>query len=516
MVHGVRAKLARRGYALAIAGAGFAAGGAVAAVASGRAQLAVPILALPPLVLLLSRRMDALAVLTLYVLLLFLVPSRLVVGPLGATGTPANIVGLLALLWWGTARLVPEGEPIRGVQPVRLAVMLFGAAVLASFVAANLALSDSRELTAATRAVLAAAAVSGPCLLAADGISSRARLDSFLRRIVGAVTFVAALGITQFFTGVDIAGAFRLPGLTPNYSFGAVAQRSIFNRVQSTAIHPIEFGVVLAFTLPLAIYLVMTAGRGRRLIPGACAAIIACGLPASVSRSAVLGIITAGIMLLAGWNCRQRLQALKVTLAFLVVVRLGVPGLLGTLRSLFTNILSDPSTTGRTDDYSVVGRFIKERPVFGRGMFTFLPGRYVVLDNQYLLAVVEMGFVGLAALLLLYLIGIFSARGSRRRSTDEATRQLGQALAGGLAAAMVTAATFDSLSFPMATGTVFLLLGATGALWRLTGGPEEVERALSPPQPRATPIRSGSRRAAGQRPASPAGEPSDPLEPVPA
>lgn len=476
MVQGLLSRTKRRPFALAAGVAGVFA--ILAALAAGRAELAVPILAIPPLVLALSRRRDALAVLTVYVLLLYWIPSRLVVGPLGATGTPANVLGLMAFAWWGCAHLIPSGEPIGGIQPVRIAVMLFGAAVLASFAAANLFLFDSQELTGAVRALLAIAAAAGPCLLAADALSTLAALNSLLRRIVKVVSLVAALGIIQFFTGADIAGTFKFPGLRANYGFGAPAQRSIFNRVQATAIHPIEFGVVLAFTLPLAVHFAVTADRGRRRVPVAFAVLIAFGLFTSVSRSAVLGVATAGAVLMAGWSRRQRLQALKITGLFLVVVRLAVPGLLGTIRSLFTNILSDPSTTGRTDDYRVVGRFIAEKPFFGRGMFTFLPQKFITLDNQYLLTVVEMGFVGLTALLLMYLVGILSARGARRRSTDPATRQLAQALAGTITAAMVTAATFDVLSFPMATGTLFLLLGIAGALWRLTGGPEEVGRSL--------------------------------------
>ena len=43
---------------------------------------------------------DAATVITLYVLLLILLPSRLIIGPLGAAGTPAQALGMLGLLWW--------------------------------------------------------------------------------------------------------------------------------------------------------------------------------------------------------------------------------------------------------------------------------------------------------------------------------------------------------------------------------------------------------------------------------
>lgn len=445
----------------------------------GRPEFLVPLLAVPPLMVA-TRRRDAVTVLTLYVMLLFVLPSRLVVGPIGSTGTPANLIGLAALAWWFATWLVPGLGVAMGSQPVRLALLLLGMSFTVSYSMANLHRFESIEISGANRALIALAALTGVCFLSADGIASRDRLDALLRRVVAGATFMASLGIIQFFTGLDIAGLFEVPGLTASYSFGDVGQRSIFNRVQGTAIHPIEFGVVLALVLPIALHYALIAPPGKRRWPVLCAGLIALAVPTAVSRSGILALGVVWIMLLLGWTWRQRGWALAGSAAFIVVVRVLVPGLVGTISSLFTNLFNDPSTTGRTDDYAVVGRFIREAPVFGRGMFTFIPSRYTTLDNQYLLTTIEMGFVGLAALVLLYLVGIFTARGARRRSADPETRQLGQALAAALLAAMVTAVTFDQLGFPMVTGVLFLLLGCAGALWRLTGGPGSSTRERVP------------------------------------
>lgn len=439
----------------------------VAAVAAGRARLAIPLLLVPPALVALKRR-DAVTLLTVYVVLLVGIPSRLVVPQLGSTGTPANMVGLVALFWWASTRLAPGLGSARGLQPLRIALTLFVSSATVSYALAYLKIFDAVQITAANRAAAVLAAVSGITLLAADGINSKARLDVLLRRLVAAAAAMATLGIVQFFTGLDIASYFQIPGLSPNYEFGAVAQRSIFNRVYATAIHPIEFGVVLSLALPLAIHYATSAPKGRRRWPVLCAVLIAFALPTSVSRSAVLALMAGVVMLFVGWTWKQRRQGLVVAFVFIAMVRATVPGLIGTMISLFTNISGDPSTTGRTDDYAYVGEYIKRAPAFGRGMFTFLPDQFTTLDNQLLLTTVEMGFVGLFALLLLYMVGICCARGARRRSADATTRQLGQALAGSILGAMLTAATFDELSFPMVTGLLFLLLGCAGALWRLT------------------------------------------------
>jgi O-antigen ligase len=78
-----------------------------------------------------------------------------------------------------------------------------------------------------------------------------------------------------------------------------------------------------------------------------------------------------------------------------------------------------------------------------------------------------MGVFGLASLFFLFVVVLFCARGVRRRSTDQATRDLAQSLAAGVMVAMLSFATFDGLSFPMATNLLFLLVGCAGALRRL-------------------------------------------------
>ncbi|MFZ5851094.1 MAG: O-antigen ligase family protein [Actinomycetota bacterium] len=435
-------------------------------------------------------RVDATTVASLFVLLLFLVPSRLVVRPVGGTGTPANLLALGALLWWATARLVPGLGGARGRQPVRAGLAPLVLVVLASYtyamlrgwtielnlhqrsdVFANLVppTLDQRaalQVSAADRGLLSLAAWAGITVLVADGVRRRADLDRLLRRLVLAASVMASLGIMQYFTGVDIAGAFRIPGLSVNGEFGAVGQRSVVRRVAATAIHPIEFGVVLAAVLPLALHYALHAPPARRRAAWLQAGLVGAALPMAVSRSGILALL----VLVPAWPARWRWRALLFAPFLAVGMRLAAPGLLGTIRSLFTNLANDPSAQGRTADFGPVLRLVAESPWLGRGFFTFMPRLYRTLDDQYLLILVELGVLGFLALLVFFGAAVGAARGARRRSGEPATRHLGQALAAAVAALAVSYATFDALGFPMAASLTFLLVGCCGALWRQVAG----------------------------------------------
>jgi O-antigen ligase len=173
-------------------------------------------------------------------------------------------------------------------------------------------------------------------------------------------------------------------------------------------------------------------------------------------------------------------------------MRFAIPGLLGTVKSLFTGFGSDPSIQGRTDDYSQVGTFVGQHPWLGRGFGTFLPKTFFFLDNQYLGIVIEAGFIGLTAMVLLFVVGVFTARGARRRSSDEEERDLYQALAASIATVMIGYITFDGFGFPMISGLLFFLLGCAGAAWRSTRTQRAAPETSSAAAPRALALAAGT------------------------
>jgi polysaccharide biosynthesis protein PslJ len=436
----------------------------------------------------LPRSMPAVGFVCAYVVLLLGVPAVLIFAPLGSPGTPANMLGMAALVWW-LAATVGGLNPVRGLTTFRVCLALLVLGVLGGYasgaasgwyapphvragindwmlMAPSIVETTQAQLSAADRGLLAVVGWVGVSLLVAEGLRSWADLDRVVSWITWVGAYMAALGLLQYTTGINIAPYYDIPGLSANWDFGSVASRSVLNRVSATASHAIEYGVVLATILPLAVHRTIHRwGERWALFP---TLLIGVGATLSVSRSAVLCIVVAFLVLLAGWPNRWRLRALAVAPFAVVALRAGFPGLVGTIYSLFESLDEDPSIDGRTQDYEAVTYLVGERPLLGRGFFTFLPQYYRILDNQYLLLLIELGILGTLAVLVYLVAGLLSARAVKARALDPAHRHLGLCLSAGSAGMLLSLATFDTLAFSMAAGTLFLMLGMSFAAWRLT------------------------------------------------
>ncbi|NYH92114.1 O-antigen ligase family protein [Actinopolymorpha rutila] len=412
-------------------------------------------------------RIDPAVVLSVFVAILMLLPSRYVVGPLGGAGTPAGLMAVACLLWYLSALITPSTTPVRGRQPLRTVVVFFVVSVLTSYAVMHAEPRAALEVNAADRGLILTAGWAGLALLAADGIPRLERLEVLRRRLVAGGSIVASLGLVQFFTGIDIAGYLAVPGLTANADFSSVLRRDEFNRPMATATHPIELGVVLTMLLPLAVHGMLHARPGTVWRHRLQVFLLLATIPMTVSRSAILGMAVAAVVMVPVWPGKVRVVALMVLGCGTVAMQAVVPGLLGTIRNLVTSIGSDSSTTARTDDYGAVLASVSHQPWFGRGLGTYLPQTYRILDNQYLGTAIETGLVGVAALLALFVAGWLLARGARRASSNPEVRHLAQCFAATMAVAAFSFGTFDALSFPMITNLMFLMLGCCAALWRL-------------------------------------------------
>ena len=415
---------------------------------------------------------DAVSLLTVYAVLRIVLPAQYVIGPLGAAGQPALLLGLGIALRWMADWLGQTRPRSRVKQPIRRFALIFLLAVLVSYLVAAMRPFSPNEQLGADRGLLNVIAWVGVMLTAMDGISTRARLDTLLRRLVMLGALEGALGILQTVAKQSFIQYFRLPGFVDNGVPIVLPVRGDFLRVAGTASHPIEYGVTLSMLLPIALHFAVTdVGRRTFLARWLPVAALALGLSQSISRSSVVCTAVALAILLLAWPSHLRRLVYLSASVFVAALAIARPGFIQTISDLFAGASSDPSILSRTDSYPIAWSFIEHAPVFGRGMGTFLAA-YWILDNQFLGSLIELGVVGLTCMLLLFLCGGVTAWQLRKaevppESIASPASRLAPALAAAIAAGCLSFAFFDAWSFYWVPSMLFLLFGCVGALRRL-------------------------------------------------
>ncbi len=414
-------------------------------------------------------RVDVAVALAAMVCLLDILPSRLVVPSLTAVGRPALVVALLLWCWWLMVRLNPRLVMV-GPQPMRWVVLAYLLSTLVSYAIGFLRGLTPMESNGADRALLAAAEFTGVILMAADGLPNWERLKMVIRVLVYCSAFMGVVGLLQFITKTDVTRYLLLPGLQLQQDLAGFEERGAgFLRAPSTTTHYIEFSAVMALALPFAIHCAIfeqNPRRRRRFI--VCALLIAAAVPVTLSRTGIVAVAVVMLVMLPIWGWRMRYNILSFTVGLLVVFASVKPGLIGTLKSLFTGASDDPSVQGRTERYGLVGHYFAERPWFGRGTGTWIPPMYQILDNQWLGTALSTGIVGVTVVAVLHISAIALAGIALRRSTAFEDRHLCVALIAVQLAAILIEGTFDAFAFSTYVTTFSLLTGFAGTVWRFT------------------------------------------------
>ena len=302
-------------------------------------------------------------------------------------------------------------------------------------------------------------------MVAMDGIRTVDAVMTMVRRIAVAGGLLAAFGLLQFVTGQSWLGWLSsVPGLV--VESGGVAVRGVFTRASGTSIHPLEHATALCAALPLAIAVALHPGRARGGAGGfvgwTSAFLIALGSVLAVSRSAIIGFAVAVIATLPGLPQRLRRIVIAGCAAIAAVAVVALPGLFGTIFGLFAPS-GDASTKSRTDALARVPEFVAASPVYGTGFGTFLP-RYYILDDAWVLMLIELGILGLVAFAAVFVTSAVVAVRASLVTSDPRLRLAGRALAASVIATAVVFAFFDGLSFPIAAGLAFLLFGLCSAV----------------------------------------------------
>jgi polysaccharide biosynthesis protein PslJ len=409
--------------------------------------------------------LDAVRMLTIYAVLLTFIPATLIFAALGGTGTPAMVFAFCILLWYLTSWMSGELRPAGAGRLIRIVLLAFSVAVLASFVAGMTRDINATEVLAADSGLVWLIGNAGIVIVVCQAVTDYRRLEILLRRLVILGCVVAVVGVLQF-VGVDLTQLVHIPGLSVNSAaITNTPNRGGFARVLGTASQPIEFGVVMAMLFPLALQQAWDPAYGskfRRWVP---VALIAFAATLSIARSAVLGLGVVLVVLFPTWSSRRKVNALLLLPIVLAFMHLLIHGLITTFIQSFQSIFSgtDTSIGSRTTAYALAGPYVTQRPFFGRGFGTLLPLTYFYTDDMYLLATIEIGVVGVVAMFFLFVSGMRTASLGRRRTTDQRRREIGQGLVASMAVTLVVSATFDSLTFPMFSGLFFILLGCCGA-----------------------------------------------------
>lgn len=426
----------------------------------------------------LSRR-DAVSLLTIVVVPLFLVPENYsIAGPLKSVGYPPLLAGLACLGVWAVARWTGAIRP-EPWHPFRWTMLLFVLTSMIAFAAGLTRNLVQAEADSATRMIFPVLAMIGIAMLAADGLTTVAQVEKLLKTLVVLTTVEGIAGALEFAIHLDYHALARLPGFVVNTEVGS-AVRSGIDRIEAAAAHPIEFSLALATAVPLALHFALNAEnqRSRRLF-WVCFAILAGVIPLTVSRTGLLGIAICLVVYGAVLKGRARVNLFVLSAIGLVAFPVIAPGVLGTIKSFVFAGTADDSITGRLDDYALIPLLMDGHWWFGRGFGTFQPDVYFFLDNQYLMQLLTGGMVSLLAFAAIFVIGASVARGARKRFTRTKDRDLAQAIAAPILAIAAGAATFDLFSFLQCAFVLFLLCGCASALWTISRREERARDAAA-------------------------------------
>ncbi|MEO7061278.1 MAG: O-antigen ligase family protein [Lapillicoccus sp.] len=401
----------------------------------------------------------------MYFGLTLLIPSQSVIAALGTIGAPSTLVAIASLVWWVWYHVHRGRVEIHGAQLVRRAAIFLMLALLVVYRHALMQPMVADEVMPADSGLLRFLGVLGIVLTATDGISSPERLQVLIRRMTLGTGAVALLSIFQVLTGQLWVDKFPIPGLVSSGA-GELIARGAFLRPSGTSVHPIEFGAVLGMMLPLMISHARTS-ISRRPLMWSCVALTGMAVVLSLSRTALVCSVIGVAILVPVWSKASRRLTIVGSLLGFAAVSVVVPGLLGTIRGLFVGSDNDPSVQSRTAGYSYAAQMFSHSPWLGRGYGTFLP-RYYIFDNGYLQFTVETGLVGVFALLGLIVVAGLSAYRASRRFALAADRELARAALAAVVAGAVSVGFFDLFAFPQSASCLALVLGISGASYRLS------------------------------------------------
>jgi putative inorganic carbon (hco3(-)) transporter len=295
-------------------------------------------------------------------------------------------------------------------------------------------------------------------------------LQTVLKGLLLGGALSASFALLQSATGLDLAGDFRLPGLkASDFLLVKDLMREGMVRPQGSAGHPLELAIVLTILVPIGIGVIGSArANGHKSWPWIlCTGIVACGALATISRSVVLGLTAALIVMAWRWPVKRLAATLAGVVGAVLAGWMFSLNVATALAGSFAIFSSDSSIESRSTGWNYIFAHYREYVWFGEGVGTYPAlGNQPVLDNQYLSLLIEGGIFSLAGYVLLLAVGLITAiRASAAKSP--AIAELAGGLSGAVAVVIVTGAVLDINGFVQVltlTWFVFALIGVAAYL----------------------------------------------------
>lgn len=396
-----------------------------------------------------------------FLAMVFLVPFDSIEAPF-SIGVDAKLdraaIFLIVACWLATfaagrssgARLRPNG--------VYAGVSLFFTIALLSVVANVGILGSLGELSLAVKKLVLLFSYVAFFFVVATTLRPT-ELRAFTKYVVILACITSVGVIYEYRSGVNLFYEWSeklLPGFTvlpepPDPDVGA-----------STIVGPTQHGLavtaLLAMSIPFALTNILSAEKGKRVRWMLATGVILIAT-AATQKKAAMAVPPFAILAMALYRPRQIARLAPLALVAVLAMLAVTPGALGTIKSRVSGAEeTDASTLGRTRDYDAIQPDVRTHPLIGRGYGSYDPGKYRILDNDYLGMMIEIGALGLLAFFGMLGTVLFAAH-RPIRDHDPVRGPPALAAVGATVAFAVVTVMFDSLSFAQAPYMFFFVAG---------------------------------------------------------
>lgn len=382
-------------------------------------------------------------------------------GPLKSNGSPAK---LIAVLLFGLAVLgfvvVRRTASTKTVRPGVLIILLYFLLQLMLYGVGVMHADSALVQGSRTRALINLVANVGVALYILSRVRTARQRNIVLGCLCIGLAFACLVGLLQSLTNIELRFFFQPEGFVANTDELDMGERWGAKRVMGTSQHAIEFSILAAITVPLAIYFARNAAKW----PVRLAAVGTCGLalvsmPAAVSRTGLIALAAA--LLVYMWHFKLRHLVVGVVVGGLALGAYvqAFPDITTALWNTIVNSEQDPSVLSRTADYALVSQTFRAHPIFGLGLGGTPPTQYALLDNEWLQVVAQGGIVGIAALMILTGGGLFGITAALRAATTQSERDVAYTLGSMFVAMLICTFTFDLFNFQQAVRILFIIFG---------------------------------------------------------